>query len=193
MILRHYAFFIFRMADKAGCDQTKDAVINQGVPMFVECIESASDKYPGGPDLISPFKWEDVKADWDELSDDEKDLEYEDIAMLIDGCWRDLEFAYYTNHDRNAFKFILGDYYRIHQITENFATYPEDSTVAQASPMMAKAKTATATASVASVKVKTLSADGTETEVDVPDPDAAGVTSIPTRKSRVDYYSLNLS
>ena len=149
MILRHYAFFIFRMADKAGCDQTKDAVINQGVPMFVECIESASDKYPGGPDLISPFKWEDVKADWD------------DIAMLIDGCWRDLEFAYYTNHDRNAFKFILGDYYRIHQITENFATYPEDSTVAQASPMMAKAKTATATASVASVKVKTLSADGT--------------------------------
>lgn len=179
MILRHYAFFIFRMTEKANLEHTKDAVINQGVPMFVECIEAASDVHPGGPDLISPFNWADVKADWDELTDDEKDLEYEDIAMLIDGCWRDLEFAYFTNHDRNAFKFILGDYYRIHQITENFATYPSEENTANGVATLA-----------ATPAVMSLSA---ETEASIPDPDVNGVTSVPTKKPRVDYYSLNLS
>lgn len=179
MILRHYAFFIFRMAEKAGLEHTKDAVIDQGVPLFVECIEAGSDVHPGGPDLISPFKWEDVKADWDELTDDEKDLEYEDIAMLIDGCWRDLEFAFFTNHDRNAFKFILADYYRIHQITENYSTYPSEENMAAAAAMPA---------------VMAMSLD-TETDAaaSVPDPDVNGVTSVPTKKPRVDYYSLNLS
>lgn len=169
MILRHYAFFIFRMADKAGLEQTKDAVINKGIPMFIECIESGTDKYPGGPDLISPFKWEDVQADWNDMSDDEKEADMEDIATLIDGCWRDLEFAYYTNHDRNAFKFILGDYYRIHQINENYVSTEE-----------LEAQLATESG----IALMSLDDDANAKPVQ---------TGIATRKPRVDYYGLNLS